>query len=61
MITNQDNNTCPYNNGVVCLPKTGAETTAQRCCETCGWNPKVAKERLIKICGAQRERKNITK
>lgn len=61
MITNQDNNTCLYNNGVVCSTENRDGNPAHGCCETCGWNPKVAKERLDKILSASRERKNLTK
>ena len=34
---------CPINESLQCPPK-------NRNCETCGWNPKVAKARLEKIC-----------
>lgn len=41
--THKEPPTCPQNDWVVCYP--------WECqCETCGWNPKVAKERLEKIC-----------
>ena len=31
--------TCPHNEGIGCYPN-------EMHCSTCGWNPKVAKERL---------------
>lgn len=34
---------CKFNEGVGCHP-------LKHQCGTCGWNPKVAKERLIKRC-----------
>ena len=34
---------CPYNEGVSCDHST-------KRCHVCGWNPKVAKARLEKIC-----------
>ena len=34
---------CQFNDGVGCHPK-------KHHCETCGWNPEVAKARLEKIC-----------
>lgn len=34
---------CPLNADVVCWPE-------DRHCDTCGWNPIVAKARLVKIC-----------
>lgn len=33
---------CPYNKEALCLP-------SKRQCDTCGWNPEVAKQRLEKI------------
>ena len=36
---------CPHLREVTCSPKT-------RNCDTCGWNPRVAKARLINICRA---------
>ena len=34
---------CQFNDGVGCHPK-------KHHCESCGWNPEVAKERLARIC-----------
>lgn len=34
---------CINNAGVVCLPET-------KHCDTCGWDPDVARVRLLKIC-----------
>ncbi len=34
--------TCPYNDGLGCMPH-------DMRCNTCGWNPKVAEERLKKL------------
>lgn len=34
---------CKYNEGVGCHPN-------KHHCNTCGWNPAVARERLLKIC-----------
>lgn len=34
---------CPHNEGVSCNPN-------KHHCESCGWNPEVAKERLCRIC-----------
>ena len=34
---------CRYNEEVSCCP-------ARRHCDRCGWNPKVAQERLERIC-----------
>ena len=34
---------CTYNEGVVCHPTV-------RPCETCGWNPEVARARLEEFC-----------
>lgn len=34
---------CQFNEGVGCHPM-------KHHCETCGWNPEVAKERLLQIC-----------
>lgn len=34
---------CTYNEGVGCHP-------SKHHCENCGWNPAVAKERLLQIC-----------
>lgn len=36
-------NSCKYNEGVDCGP-------LHRRCEKCGWNPEVARERLLQIC-----------
>jgi len=36
-------NSCKFNEGVDCSP-------LGRKCERCGWNPAVAKERLLQIC-----------
>ena len=49
MITNQDNNACPYNDGVVCFTNDRYGNPTPRCCEICGWNPDVARERLEQI------------
>ena len=54
MITNQDKNACPYNDGVTCFTIDRYGKATPRCCETCGWNPKVAKERLSKIRGTSK-------
>ena len=48
MITNQDKNTCPHNEGVVCGPYDVNGRRVERNCESCSWNPKVAKARLAK-------------
>lgn len=37
-----DKVTCPYNEGIGCHP-------CEMRCGTCGWNPKVAKERLEQL------------
>lgn len=34
---------CKFNEGVGCQP-------LNRHCENCGWNPEVARERLLQIC-----------
>ena len=34
---------CPYNEGVGCHPN-------KHHCESCGWNPEVARERLLQVC-----------
>ena len=44
----QEKVSCPYNEGIGCMPH-------EMRCSTCGWNPKVAKERLDKLY----EEKNI--
>lgn len=44
----QEKVSCPYNEGIGCMPH-------EMRCNTCGWNPKVAKERLNKVY----EEKNI--
>ena len=36
-------NSCKFNEGVDCSP-------LGRKCESCGWNPDVARERLLQIC-----------
>ena len=41
---------CPYNGGVVCVDQIG--------CIRCGWNPKVAEERLHRIMEEQKKRGN---
>ena len=49
IITTEDGDTalfkysCKYNEGVGCSP-------VGRKCGSCGWNPAVAKERLLRIC-----------
>lgn len=35
---------CPYNEGVAC------DKDKQQPCHRCGWNPKVAQDRLKKHC-----------
>ena len=35
-------NACLFNEGVECLPN-------KRRCEACGWNPKIAEDRMLKI------------
>ena len=40
---------CPFNGAVVCADQTG--------CARCGWNPKVAEERLHRIKQELKERR----
>lgn len=61
MITNQDKNACIFNDAVTCFTNDRYGKALPRCCETCGWNPKVAKERLDKICGTSAGRKTTVK
>lgn len=46
--------TCPHNAGVDCLP-------SQKCCDRCGWNPEVEKDRLKKMGITLEERKTPEK
>lgn len=57
MIINQDNNACPYNDGVVCDTENRYGNPVPRNCEACGWNPDIAKERLEQILEARKARK----
>jgi len=40
---------CPFNGAVVCVD--------QKSCARCGWNPKVAEERLHRIVQEMKERR----
>lgn len=42
MCNNNIKNPCPHNEGVACPP------SGKKNCDTCGWNPVVAKRRSLK-------------